>query len=193
MTFKATAVLLATLLAAPVIMTQASFADSKGKSSTTTSSATTTETKLKARLTPALGLIGEGEAEYKNKVSSKGTEEKFSGEVEFPVTDLIAAQANVFEMHLARLGAEYAVCSLVIKEIEFKYQAGNPVPVAIEAEYEVSASQKTPVGGVPTVSQKVGNCAPALPAVQALDTVTVVQEGFSLPLLTGTFQLDLSH
>jgi hypothetical protein len=91
-------------------------------------------------------------------------------------------------MHLARGGLEYAVCSLTIKEIEFKYQPGTPpVPVGIEAEYEVSASQKTPVGGVPTVSQTVGSCVPAVPAVLELDTVTVVQQGIGTTLLTGTF------
>jgi hypothetical protein len=192
MTFKATAVLVATLLASPIVVTQAGFADGKGKSSgkhsTGTSTVTTTVIQLKADLTPVLGVTGDGKATYSNKTGTKGTDEKFTGKVEFPVTDLALAEAAVFEMHLARNAAEYAVCSLTIKEIEFKYQPGTPpVPNGIEAEYRVSAKQKTPVGGVPTATELVGSCVPAVPAVQALDTVTVVQQGVGTTLLTGTF------
>jgi len=185
MTFKATTVILAAIFASQVALTAVSFADGKkGKGSST-------EISFKADLSPALDVLGDGEASYKKKTGKKGSEEKFKGQVEFPVLDAAAAEVAVFEMHLARGGTEYAVCLLLIKEIEYKYQSGNPVPVEIEAEYVVDVSQKTPVSGTPTLKQKVGSCTvggvAGVPAVQDVDTATVFQQGFAGTLLTGTF------
>ena len=213
MTGKATTVFLAAMFASQVALTAVSFADGKkGTSSTTVSS---TVTSFKAKLTPpvvvgpvAADLIGEceGEAKYKKKVTIKTpllpalptttTEESFSAEVECPILDVLLASTDVYGMHLARGGAEYAVCSLVIKEIEFEYSKLDPmVPAGMEGEYAVNVSQKT--AGTPpvtTLKQKVGGCTDAVggttqlvPAVQVGDTATVFLNGGLTPVLTGTF------
>jgi hypothetical protein len=188
MTFKATTVFLAAMFASQVALTAVSFADGKkGKGSST-------EISFKADLIPDLEVLGDGKAQYKKKTGKKGSEEKFKGKVEFSVLDVATAEDMVFEMHLARgtPPADYAVCLLRIKEIEYKYQSGDPVPVEVEAEYVVDVNQKTPVSGTPKLSEKVGNCTvggvPGVPAVQDQDTATVFQQGFtSSTLLTGTF------
>jgi hypothetical protein len=217
MTGKVTTVFLAAMFTSQVALTAVSFADGKKSKSGTTVSTTvsSTVTSFKAKLAPPtvggpidVDLNGEceGEAKYKKKVTTKtpplpalpttSTEESFSGEVECPIlTDLATAQADVYDMHLARGGADYAICTLVIEEIEFEYQSGNPpVLVGIEGEYAVKISQKT-VGTPPitTLKQKIGGCTilatglSGVPVVQDLDTVTVFLNGGLTPVLTGTF------
>ena len=191
MTFRAMTLFLAALFASQVATTAVSFADGKkGKEKST-------EVKLEAELMPALEVFGDGKAHYKKKTGKKGSEERFKGKVEFPVLDAATAEGLVFEMHLARGGTDYAVCVLLIKEIEYKYEAENPVPVAIEAEYVVDVSQRTPLSGSPTLKQKVGSClvggVAGVPAVQELDTATVFQQGFASTLLTGQFVAHSGH
>jgi hypothetical protein len=162
---------------------------------------------FKADLNPVvLGGNGEGEAEYKSKSSTLGTSESFKAEAEFSIpdptlgiTDLDTAQSALFELHLARGGTDYAVCTLAIKEIEFEYK---PTGVQIEAEYGVSVSQETPTGGTPSLSQKVGSCllsggTNGVPTVASGDTATVFSVVQTAPLpappvstavLTGIFQ-----
>ncbi len=208
MTGKAMTVFIAAMFASQVALTAVSFAKGKkGKGGTSTT--TTTVVSLKAKLAPvpppttpvAADLSGEceGQAKYKNKTTTKlsppstSTEESFTGEVECPFLVVDDALTAVVEMHLARGGVDYAVCSLVIKEIEFEYNSGSPlVPVGIEGEYAVKVSQKSPPTP-PTMKQKVGGCTDTLgttqlvPAVQKDDTATVFLNG--APLLTGPFGL----
>jgi len=196
MTGKATTVFLAAMFASQVALTAVSFADGKKDKGSST------KINLRADLAPppaapvAADVSGEvgGEAKYSKKTGKKGTEDKFKGEVEFPVLDAASAQAAVYDMllfHASDLVNPYAVCSLVIKEIEFEYQSGNPpVLVEIEAEYGVGVSQKTVPPSLPTLKQKVGSCT-VFPVVQAGDTATVFLQGDTLsPLLTGTFSAD---
>jgi hypothetical protein len=200
MTGKATTVFLAVIFASQVALTAVSFADGKkGKGGSTVSTA------FKAKLAPPLGAPGEceGEAKYKKKVTTITpllgtptitTVESFTGEVECPILDVVSGSTDVYDMHLARITppattpADYAVCSLVIKEIEFEYQSGNPpLLVGMEGEYAVKVSQKTVPPSPPTLKQKVGSCT-VFPVVQAGDTATVFLQGYTLsPLLTGTF------
>ncbi len=156
-----------------------------------------TVTGFKADLNPAtVGGKGEGEAQYKLRSSVQGTSESFEAEVEFPIpdasvgiTDLVTAQNALFELHLFHGASEYAVCTLPITEIEFKYK---PTGVQVEAEYGVSVSQQTPTSGTPVLSEKVGTCTlgavPGVPTVAANDTAVVVLSGTSTPILTGVFQ-----
>src|SRR3989304_1927414 len=162
MTGKATTVFLAAVFASQVALTAVSFADGKkGKGGST-------EINFKAELAPppvgpvAADVNGEvgGEAKYSKKTGKKGIEEKFTGEVEFPVLDADSAQAAGYDMHLARITppattpADYAVCSLVTKEIDFEYQSGNPpLLVGMEGEYAVKVSQKTIPPSLPTLKQ----------------------------------------
>ena len=207
MTGKATTVFLAAVFASQVALTAVSFADGKkGKGKTTV---TSTVTSFKAKLAPvpppttpvAADLSGEceGEAKYEKKITTKtpplpalpstSTEESFTGEVECPILDVLGALTDVYDMHLARGGVDYAVCSLVIKELEFEYQSGNPpLLVGMEGEYAVNVSQKTVPPSLPTLKQKVGSCT-VFPVVQAGDTATVILQGdlTLTPLLTGTF------
>ena len=214
MTGKATTVFLAAMFASQVALTAVSFADGKKGNGGTS---TTTVTSFKAKLTPpppptgpvAVDLIGEceGEAGYKKKVTVKTlpaptttTQESFSGEVECPVTDVGTAQGVEYDMHLANpTTGEYAICTLVIKEFEFKYLSGNPPQTLaeIEGEYAVKVSQKMVSPAItPTVTVKIGGCTDALggttqlvPAVQKDDTAIVVLHGdlTLTPLLTGIF------
>ena len=197
MTFRATTVFFAAMFASQVALTAVSFADGKkGKDGST-------EIRFRADLDPVplpdVDNIGDGKAHYKKKTGKKGTEEKFKGKVEFPILDIATADDAVFEMHLARLGVDYAVCLLRIKEIEFKYQPGNPVPVGIEAEYVVDVSQRTPLSGTPKLTEKVGSCTALdgtthlVPAVQEMDTATVFQQGSPSTLLSGTFLANSDH
>ena len=213
MTGKATTVFLAAVFASQVALTAVSSADGKkGKGKTTV---TSTVTSFKAKLAPvpppttpvAADLNGEceGQAKYKKKVTTKtpplpalpstSTEESFTGEVECPILDVALALIDVYDMHLASGGVDYAVCSLVIKEIEFEYSKLDPmVPAGIEAEYAVKVSQKT-VGTPPvtTLKQKVGGCTAVdlitavVPAVKLGDTATVFLNAGATPVLTGTF------
>ncbi|MDP2606125.1 MAG: hypothetical protein Q8S00_26585 [Deltaproteobacteria bacterium] len=211
MTGKATTVFLAAMFASQVALTAVSFADGKkGKGKTTV---TSTVTSFKAKLAPvpppttpvAADLSGEceGQAKYKKKVTTKtpplpalpstSTEESFSGEVACPILDMALVSTDVYDMHLARGGVDYAVCSLVIKEIEFEYNSGSPlVPVGIEGEYAVKVSQKSPPTP-PTVKQKLGGCTAVdlvtavVPAVKLGDTATVFLNAGATPVLTGTF------
>ena len=206
MTGKATTVFLAAIFASQVALPAVSFAG--GKKGTSSS----TVINFKAKLAPppatpvAADVSGEceGEAKYKMKTTtitpppalpSTSTEETFTGEVECPVLDLAVAPTDVYDMHLLRAGADYAVCSLVIKEIEFEYNKANPmVPAGMEGEYAVNVSQKTVPPSLPTLKQKIGGCTDAglvnqlVPAVQLGDTATVFLHPDTLtPLLTGTF------
>ena len=213
MTGKAPTVLLAAIFASQVALPAASFADGKkGKGGTTTSTVINLKATLALPPPPPLAPpadvsgVCEGEAKYKNKTTtftpplpalpSTTTEVTFAGEVECPVLDLAVAPTDVYDMHLARGSVDYAVCSLVIKEIEFEYNKSNPmVPAGMEGEYAVNVSQKT-VGTPPvtTLKQKVGGCTAAagglvqlVPAVQKDDTANVFLNGGSTPLLTGVF------
>jgi hypothetical protein len=203
---RKTKYVLAAALLLPALGTHPVFADGKGKGGPKSGVAITV-VGFKADLSPVvLGGNGEGEAEYKNKSSTLGTSESFNGEAEFlipdptlGITDLDTAQTALFEMHLARGGTDYAVCTLAIKEIEFKYKLTS---VQIEAEYGVSVSQQTPTGGIPSLSQKVGGCllsggTNGVPTVASGDTATVFSVVQTLPppalptstaVLMGTFQ-----
>ena len=212
MTGKVTTVFIAAIFASQAAMTAVSFADGKkGKGSSTV-------INLKAELAPPpagpvvadVSGVCEGEAKYKNKTTTftpplpalpfTTTEVTFAGEVECPITDPVAAQAVMYDMHLANASGDYAICTLVIKEIEFEYQSATPpaVPslVGMEGEYGVNFSQKT--AGTPPVTtqkQKVGSCtdpsgAPLLsfPVVVVNDTATAFAHGDTLtPLLKGPF------
>jgi hypothetical protein len=200
MTGKATTVFLAVIFASQVALTAVSFADGKkGKGGSTVSTA------FKAKLAPPLGAPGEceGEAKYKKKVTTITpllgtptitTVESFTGEVECPIllTDLVTAQGDVYDMHLARGGSDYAVCSLVIKEFEFEYESDPLVPAGVDGEYGVNVGEKSPPTP-PTLTAKVGGCmlpdlTPAFPVVAAGDTVNVFLHPDTLiPLLTGIF------
>jgi len=221
MTGKAMTVFIAAMFASQVALTAVSFADGKkGKGKTTV---TSTVTSFKAKLAPvpppttpvAADLSGEceGQAKYKKKVTTKtpplpalpstSTEESFSGEVACPILDMALVSTDVYDMHLARGGVDYAVCSLVIKEIEFEYSKLDPmVPAGAEGEYVVKVSQKT-VGTPPvtTLKPKVGGCMvtgtdpvtglpvsmSGVPAVQLNDTATVFLNAGATPVLTGMF------
>jgi hypothetical protein len=189
MTGKAMTVFLAAMFASQVALTAVSFA--KGQSSSTV-------THFKAKLAPPLGAPGEceGGAKYTKKVNNitLAAAETFTGEVECPIlTDLVTAQDDVYDMHLARGGTDYAVCSLVIKEFEFEYQSNPLVPAGVDGEYGVNVGEKSPPTP-PTLTTKVGGCTlpdlvtPAFPVVAAGDTVNVFLHPDTVtPLLTGIF------
>jgi hypothetical protein len=157
----------------------------------------TTATGFKAKLRPAAGSLidCEGKAQYSKKVNSLtlASNETFGAEVECAAADPASAQADIYDLHLARTGADYAVCTLVIKELEFQYDSDPLVSDGIEAEYAVSVGQKSPpTPPVPTA--KVGGCTlpdlvtPVIPAVQAGDTASVfLHPDTTTALLTGTF------
>lgn len=202
---RRTPFILAAALLLPYFTASGALASEKGKSRGPKSP--TTVVGFKAELAPVVADgNGEGEAEYKNKSNTRGTVESFSAEVEFEIpdatlgiTDLNSAPAAQFELHLSRGGSDYAVCSLAIKETEFKYKADG---VEIEAEYAVSVSQETPVGGAATLSEKIGSCilnatgTNGVPTVAAGDTATVFSVQPAVPpappsstaVLTGLFQ-----
>ena len=189
MTGQVTAVFLAAMFASQVTLTAASFAKSSG------GSGSFTLTNFNAPLAPAPGapVVCEGGAKYSKRVNNltAALVETFTAGVECPIiTDLATAQADVYDMHLAGISGEYAVCSLVIKEFEFEYKSNPLVPDGVVGEYAVSVGKKSPPTP-PTLTLKVGGCTlpglvtPVLPVVAAGDTVDVFLYGTRL--LTGKF------
>lgn len=207
MTARAKFIFMAALLL-PCLSVSSVFAGGKGgKGKGGKSKPAVTVVEFEAKLNPVVADgNGEGEAEYKSKSSTRGTSESFKAEAEFAIpdanlgiTDLNSTQTAQLELHLSRGGADYAVCALAIKEIEFKYK---PTGVQIEAEFGVSVSQETAAGDTPELEEKVGSCVLAatgtngVPTVAAGDTATVVslvQSGtppvpVSTQVLTGIFE-----
>jgi hypothetical protein len=187
---KTAAIFFAAVFAAQAAPTAVSFA--RGRSD-----GPTTSTNLRAKLVSAPGapVECEGEARYAKKVNSlrSTSAESFSGKVECPADDPATAQTDVYDMHLARGGVDYAVCTLVIKELDFEYKSDPLVADGIDADYAVNVGQKSPPTP-PLPSAKVGGCtvpdsiAPVVPAVQAGDTATVFLHPDAVtPVLTGTF------
>ncbi len=188
---KTAALFFAAVFAAQAAPSAVSFAKGPGGAKTTTT------TGFKAKLRPPVGSLSEceGKAQYSKKVNTLtlASSESFEAEVECPAVDPASAQADVYDLHLANAGVDYAVCTLVIKEIEFQYDSDPLVSDGLEAEYAVKIGQKSPpTPPVPTA--KVGGCTlpdlvtPVVPAVQAGDTASVfLHPDTTTALLTGTF------
>lgn len=164
MNMKLTALAVGGFLAMPLGAMSVSFASGKAKSGSKP-----VETKLQAKLLPAVGVIAadlEGKVKYKKKTSvTKGTEEEMEAKVESPIPngsvglDESNAADTTFLLKIFQ-GAtttEKGSCIILIKEIEFEYEQGIN-PAGMEAKYAAKVKEKIPLSGSASVSKKVGTC-----------------------------------
>lgn len=159
---RVTAMVMATMLASPLMMAQIGMAASgKGKMGTALSTSTSSQrVRLEAGL-KATGVTGvEAEAKYEKRTDSAGTiREKFEAEFEAPLTfDPAITDASTFTLMVGG-----ATCTLVFDEIETELIGGVAVDVR---EFKVVVEQRTPAGGTPVLlAPKYGDCGGVFPMI----------------------------
>jgi hypothetical protein len=173
MTVKATAVFLATMLAAPLGVASQGIASGKGKDKSSHHDASS---KLYAKFDPACGTLPDefkARVKYEKKSNSKGTEEEIDAKVRLalppetlldPLVDTTGYLVRVLSGTPSTtcgtppaVTAEKGVCVLLAKAIELEYESG--VLSEFDFKYAAKVKEKTPISGPPsTIKSRVGDC-----------------------------------
>jgi hypothetical protein len=183
MTDKATAVFLATMLAAPlsVAWQGIAFGKDKGKSGHDGGGST----KLYAKFTTValeVTLPEEFKArvKYEKKSNSKGTEEEIEAKVGLalpPETSLDPlVDTTGYLVRVLSGTTDKGSCVLLAKAIELEYESG--VLSEFDVHYAAKVKEKTPTSGPPsTLKSKVGDCwsIPAAPATPGRGVPDIVE------------------